>query len=85
MYLEIQHKHERLNRNCYVQLYQAVQKKTTEIPCTSTHYSLFIVQQVQKHFKEMNSYLGMTMVKKEQGQDDYFSQPSILLTITNPK
>ena len=21
----------------------------------------------------MNSYLGMTMVKKEQGQDDYFS------------
>ena len=25
----------------------------------------------------------MTMVKKEQGQDDYFSQPSILLTITN--
>ena len=32
----------------------------------------------------MNSYLGMTMVKKEQGQDDYFSQQSrILLTLPN--
>ena len=31
----------------------------------------------------MNSYLGMTIVKKEQGQDDYFSQQSILLTITS--
>ena len=31
----------------------------------------------------MNNYLGMTMVKKEQGLDDYFSQPSILLTITS--
>ena len=30
----------------------------------------------------MNSYLGMTMVKKEQGQDDYFRQQSrILLTL----
>ena len=29
----------------------------------------------------MNSYLGMTMVKKEQGQDDYFSQQSILLSL----
>ena len=27
-----------------------------------------------KHFKEMNSYVGMTVVKKEQGQDYYFSQ-----------
>ena len=44
---------------------------------TSQKYPL----QVQKHFKEMNSYLGMTMVKKEQGQDDFFSQPSILLTL----
>ena len=32
----------------------------------------------KKHFKEMNSYVGMTMVKKEQGQDDYFNQQSIL-------
>ena len=31
----------------------------------------------------MNSYSGMTMVEKEWGQDDYFSQQSILLTITN--
>ena len=31
----------------------------------------------------MNSYSGMTMVEKERGQDDYFSQQSILLTITN--
>ena len=30
----------------------------------------------------MNSYLGMTMAKKEQGQDDYFRQQSrILLTL----
>ena len=30
----------------------------------------------------MNSYLGMTMVKKEQGQDDYFREQSrILLTL----
>ena len=29
----------------------------------------------------MNSYVGMTMVKKEHGQDDYFSQQSILLTL----
>ena len=29
----------------------------------------------------MNSYVGMTMVKKEQGQDYYFSQQSILLTL----
>ena len=29
----------------------------------------------------MNSYVGMTMVKKKkQGQDDYFNQQSILLT-----
>ena len=32
----------------------------------------------------MNSYVGMTMVKKEQGQDDYFSQQSILLTFYQP-
>ena len=32
----------------------------------------------KKHFKEMNSYVGMTMVKKEQGQDD---QQSILPTL----
>ena len=33
----------------------------------------------------MNSYVhvGMTMVKKEQGQDDYFNQQSILLKITS--
>ena len=31
----------------------------------------------KKHFKEMNSsYVGTTMVKKEQGQDDYFNQQS---------
>ena len=29
----------------------------------------------------MNSYVGMTMVKKGQRQDDYFSQQSILLTL----
>ena len=29
----------------------------------------------------MNSYVGMTLVKKEQGQDDYFSQQGILLTL----
>ena len=29
----------------------------------------------------MNSCVEMTMVKKEQGQDDYFSQQSILLTL----
>ena len=29
----------------------------------------------------MNSYVGMTMVKKEQGQDDYFNQQSIPLTL----
>ena len=29
----------------------------------------------------MNSYVGMTMVKKEQGQDDYFNQQSILFTL----
>ena len=29
----------------------------------------------------MNSYVGMTLVKKEQGQDDCFSQQSILLTL----
>ena len=28
----------------------------------------------------MNSYVGMIKVKKEQGQDDYFNQQSILLT-----
>ena len=28
----------------------------------------------------MNSYVGMTMVQREQGQADYFSQQSILLT-----
>ena len=35
----------------------------------------------KKHFNEMNSYVGMTMVKKEQGQDDYFNQQSILLKL----
>ena len=29
----------------------------------------------------MNSYVGMTMVSKEQEQDDYFSQQSVLLTL----
>ena len=29
----------------------------------------------------MNSYVGMTMVNKEQGQDDYLNQHSILLTL----
>ena len=29
----------------------------------------------------MNSYVGMTMVKKEQRLNDYFSQRSILLTL----
>ena len=29
----------------------------------------------------MNRYVGMTMAKKEQGQDDYFNQQSILLTL----
>ena len=29
----------------------------------------------------MSSYEEMTMVKKEQGQNDYFSQQSILLTL----
>ena len=29
----------------------------------------------------MNSYIEMTMVEKEQGQDDYFNQQSILLTL----
>ena len=29
----------------------------------------------------MNSYVGMTMVKKEQEQDYYFNQQSILLTL----
>ena len=32
----------------------------------------------------MNGYVGgITMVKKEQGQDDYFNQQSILLTFTS--
>ena len=31
----------------------------------------------------MSSYVGMTIVKKEQGQDDYFNQQSILLTFTS--
>ena len=29
----------------------------------------------------MNSYVGMTMVLKKQGQDDYFNQQSILLIL----
>ena len=29
----------------------------------------------------MNSYVEMTMVKKEQGQDDFFNQQSILVTL----
>ena len=35
----------------------------------------------KKHFNEMNSYVGTTMIKKEQGQGDYFNQQSILLTL----
>ena len=31
----------------------------------------------------MNSYVGMTMIKKEQGQDDYFNQQSIIFTFTS--
>ena len=31
----------------------------------------------------MNSYVGVTMVKEEQRQDDYFNQQSILLTFTS--
>ena len=31
----------------------------------------------------MYSYVGMIMVKKEQGQDDLFNQQSILLTFTS--
>ena len=31
----------------------------------------------------MNTYSEMTKVEKERGQDDYFSQQTILLTITN--
>ena len=31
----------------------------------------------------MNSYVGMTMAKKEQGQDDYFIDQSILPTLTS--
>ena len=29
----------------------------------------------------MNSYVGMTTVKKQQGQDDYLNQRSVLLTL----
>ena len=29
----------------------------------------------------MNSYVGMKMVKKEQGQDNFFNQQSILFTL----
>ena len=29
----------------------------------------------------MNNYVGMTKVKKKQGQDDYFNQKSIFLTL----
>ena len=32
----------------------------------------------KKHFKGINSYVGMTMVLKKQGQDDNFNQQSIL-------
>ena len=39
------------------------------------------VIQVIKTFQEMNSYVGMTRVKKEQRQDEYFNQQSILLTL----
>ena len=38
-------------------------------------------QSNKQHFNEMNSYVGMTMVYREEGQDDYFSQRSILLTL----
>ena len=31
----------------------------------------------------MNSYVGTTMVKEEQGQDDYLNQQIILLTFTS--
>ena len=30
----------------------------------------------------MNSYVGMTMVKKQQGQDNYFDQQSIHVLLT---
>ena len=49
----------------------------------STVNKLFSIKQVIKN-NEMNSYMyvGMTMVKKEQGQkDDYSSQQSIILTL----
>ena len=29
----------------------------------------------------MNSYVGMTIVKKDQGQDDYFNQQSTILSL----
>ena len=29
----------------------------------------------------MNSYVGMTMVKKEPGQEDYLNQQTIFLTL----
>ena len=31
----------------------------------------------------MNSYAGITIVKKEMGKDDYFNQQNILLTFTS--
>ena len=38
-------------------------------------------QVIKKQFNEMNRYAGMTMVQKEQGKDDYFSQQGILLIL----
>ena len=46
------------------------------------HITLHTLLVIKKHFKaEMNSYVGMTIDKKEQEQDDYFNQQSILFTL----
>ena len=42
---------------------------------------IYIYTSNKKHFKELNSYEGMTMVEKEQGQDDYLNQQSVLVTL----
>ena len=43
--------------------------------------TIIIVTSNKIHFKEINSYVGMAIVKKEQGQDEYFNQQSIHLTL----
>ena len=43
----------------------------------------YITQVMKKFQRNEQLILGMTMVLKYQGQDDYFSQQSILLTITS--